>query len=261
MTKLKVLGLAGESRRFVFSNLDVLRAHLKVILPAMVLFEAIKIYGVVTEQVWLQLLAVTPSTFLYAFFALSWHRSSLRGASVDHAIDFSATTKEEWGFIGLFFAIAFVPMFIFGFGGLIIGVIGHYAGSSVLTALVVIGIILGIIFMFYMMRVSFMLPARSVGVKLKIREAVKISKGALWPFMGAGMIFGLCFTIAFLVYTAVTLGTIYMVTGTVHFEGMNKAIMELLFSIPIIIGTFLMISMNITALSKAYQWGAQNNPV
>lgn len=262
MSKPSVFTLAGESKNFVFSNLGVLKEHATILFPIVLVLELINSIGVGFHMQWMPLVTIIPSLVVYACFALSWHRVALVGVDVRPVNPFHLG-KADWGFVGIFFALMFLPFLIMFVGGFVLGFLAGLGGNpgKVIFGLAIIPLCIWIIII--TLRFSFFLPARSVGVKLSYAEAKRSSKGLLWPFFGSSLLFGLMYLIPLLIYgiiVAAILGTAAL-EGNANTMTPSMALVQFIITVPVLAANFILAALNITALSRAYQWGIKNNPI
>lgn len=261
MSKPGAFTLSKDAKDFVFSNLDVLRAHLKIVFPAMLLITVINQIGTATGHKWVEFVTLAPYLALYAAFALSWHRSSLMGPDKDHAVHPARVGREEWMFIGLFMVLTLIPGLIAASIGFIAGYASHALGKAAAIALIIFLITIAMALMIFVLRVYFILPARSVGVKLSVREALKASRGLAWPVFGASIILFIIFMLAVIIYQGTLMVVVGSIAGDVEIDKTNAGILQFFLSIPVLMATFLLTAGNVTVISRAYKWGMENNPV
>ena len=260
MSKLGAIALSGEAKNFVFSNIDALKSHLKIIFPMILLVEIINQIGYITNITMMPALTLVPALILYASFALGWHRASLRGVEHSPTINPLRLDREDFKFVGLFFGLTTIPVIAALLIGFFYGVVSR--GGGVMAAIGIVAVIVATVFLIRaMLQLSFLLPARSVGVGISFKEARQSSKGLLFPLIGASMIFGLLFTIILVVYSGVVGAVVTFVSGDVEPQGLGLGFVGFILSLPVYISTFVLTALNITALSRAYQWGMQNNQV
>lgn len=254
-----VAALAGSSIDFVFKNIRILFEQVKIIFPLLLLMEVIS--GAAEGQgfKWIPAVTLIPSIYLYACFALSWHRSSLAGPSAAHAVNPFSVPKEDMGFIGLFFAVTFLPLLA---GLLVGGLIGGAAvidNTAVMIAAVVIALPVSVYGFIQFIRYSFKLPARSLGVPLTFKEAKQASRGMVSKAFLAGVMVLSGGWIVFFIGALVMALTVGMITAGSEPGLVGEIFMTILFGAPILAGTMILTAINITILSKCYQWGIQNN--
>jgi len=261
MSKPTVFGLSGEAKNFVFANIPLFFNHIKVLFPLLLIVTIVKQAGKMensTPVAW-SMAAVT--LFIFACFALAWHRSSLTGPDKAHEVNPVTLKKDDWKFMGLFMLVTGA------FGVFVKGVMyvseivmpGYGEGMAFLGDIVSI-IVLGV-GMVVFLKVSFLLPAQSVGVPLPLSDARRASKGMIWPLIATNFIYGLLFIVTVTVYM-----TVAGMVATVGSEGTQMGTIEavavgFVLSIPIQLAALLLVALCITALSRAYQWGIQNNDI
>lgn len=253
------LSLAGAARRFVFSNLDALKTHLKIIFPAVLLLELVNKFGVSYGADWIQYVTLVPLVYLYACFALSWHRVSLMGPDGAACVDFLSPKKEDQGFIGFFIGVLFAPMLLGVVTGVAYGLAKNTGSQAAMGLVVLLMLPVSIYFLIQLLRFSFVLPARSMNVKLSWNEARRVSRGLIAKLIGAGILVGLAFLAAITLY-ALIVGLIVGVQTQGGEPGPAiSGIITFIFGIPVQAAAFILMAINITMLSKAYQYGMQNN--
>ena len=260
MSKLTVFGLSADTKNFVFSNLDVLKSHLKFIFPMTLLLLVLEQIGLLTGHEWVRHATIIPKIALYAAFALAWHRTSLMGPSSDHAVHPFHVTKDEWKFIGIFLAITLIPAVVMGGMSGAALMVSHTQSKGVAITVLLGMIVAMIVGSIFLLRLYFILPARSVGVHLTLRDAMKVSKGATWPAFGATIIFFMIFLLAATLYSSTVMAVIGM--GTEGGDGKDVSnfgvgFIQFLLSIPVLAAMFLLTALNVTTVSKAYRWGME----
>ncbi len=125
----------------------------------------------------------------------------------------------------------------------------------------IVSILLLAIGMVAFLKFSFMLPAQSVGVRLPLSDVKRASKGMIWPLIATNFIFGLLFIVTVTVYMTVA-GLIASVGGEGSSLGRIEAVaIGFFLSIPIQMAALFLVALCVTALSRAYQWGIQNNDI
>lgn len=262
-TKPGAFALSKYATLFVFSNKPLLIHHLRIVLPLMLLCD-------LAGRFLLAGGAEAPSTkmfvtygigaltlFLYACFVLGWHRASLQGQSPAHERNPFNLDRADWKFIALFIGVtvAFGAAMNLLNGGLehvlaTMGTAAQYAAS--------IGVLLAMtVFLYLFLRASFLFPAQSVGVRLSWADTKRAARGLYWPLIGANIIFGLIFTVAFAIYLFVA-GMITAV-AVKDMEGTAEILIHFFLSMPVTIAGMLVVACCVSALSHAYQWGIQNN--
>lgn len=261
-TKPGAFALSKQAARFVFSNTEMLAHHLRVVLPLILLCDLagsfLAVGGEATAISTLGAYALAGAgLFLYACFALGWHRASLQGPDKAHERNPFNLQPADWKFIGLFIGVTAalgVAMNAVDY------IVESYLQTAPLTvrlggglaALVVIGALL-----LFFIRASFLFPAQSVGVSLRWPDTKRAARGMYWPIIGSSIIFALVFTVAFTVYAFVA-GFIATVAAG-NATGVADIVIKFIMSAPVSAGWLVIVALCVTALSDAYQWGIQNN--
>lgn len=252
--------LSKEATHFVFSNVPLFFHHIKVLAPLMVLSGVIKQAGRIAHAEWVAYVMAVVTLVLYACFALAWHRSSLQEPDKAHERNPANLRAGDWGFVAIFVTVT--GLFGIGMQGLnhLAYKMDGYEDAIALTGLLAILLVMGI-FIYVFIRASFLFPARSVGVRLGLADVRRASKGMAWPVLGANIIFTLLFLVAFSVYSFVAgfIGTV--AAGNAKLEQTQAITISTILSVPIIIAVFFFVALCVSALSKAYQWGIQNNDI
>ncbi len=261
-SKPGVFALSKQASEFVFPNMKLFFQHAKIVLPLLLaidlggrflplLGETIAIagaYGLMVVMI-----------FLYACFALGWHRSSLNGADPSNERNPFNLSGDDWKFIGLFMAVTLVF-------GLAMEALTYFLehiiqpmGPSVqIAGSIGVMIVMGY-FLYLFIRASFLFPAKSVGYALSWKDTKTASKGMYWPIIGSSIIFWLIFIVAFVVYLFVA-GFITTIGAQDAEIGRTQGIlMEFVLGMPVAIAALIVVALSISALSRAYQWGIQNN--
>ncbi len=261
MSKPGVFTLSGEAKNFVFSNIPLFFNHIKIIFPLLLVVSIIKQAGLMMHANYIAYIMAAATLFVFACFALAWHRSSLNGPDRAHEVNPVTLKGDDWKFIGIFIGIS--GLFGVGiefFNHLANGVLPKYGqGIAVVGGCGIIIIMLVLTFLF--IRASFLFPARSVGVKLSWADAKRASKGLIWPLIGSNLIFMMIFVVALVVYIFIVGFILTVARGGTAPDGMQGFVVDFLLSIPILMSSLLLGALWITSLSRAYQWGIQNNPV
>jgi hypothetical protein len=258
-SKPGVFALSKQATDFVFSNVPLFFNHIKVVFPLLIFCAVLKQAGLLAEAKWVGYAVAAVTLFLYGCFALAWHRSSLIGPDNAHEENPLTLKGDDWNFIALFMGISGTfGLSMDGLGYLATVVLPKYGdGIAMLGGIVVLGVMGFVMLMF--IRASFLFPARSVGVKLTWKDARKASKGLIWPLIGTNIIFGLLFVVAFSVYAFVASFIAQIAAGGASLGRIEAIGTGLVLSIPILLAAFFLVALCITALSRAYQWGVQNN--
>ena len=258
-TKPGVFALSKQATDFVFANVPLFLNHIKIVFPLILFCAFLKQAGLIAQEKWVAY-SLTPVTlFLYACFALAWHRSSLSGPDKAHERNPLNLGRDDWGFITLFIGVSGAFGLSLGGLGYVVETILPQYGDGILVAGSLAALALIYVCMFLFIRASFLFPARSVGVRLSWKEAGRASKGMIWPLIGANIIFGLLFTVAFSVYTFVAGFIAAFAAGGQGFGRIEAIGIGLVLSAPILLGVLFVLALSVTTLSRAYQWGIQNN--
>ncbi len=254
MTIPGVIALTKESVGFVFGNIGTLVRHLRIIFPVLLFLMILEIVGTSNGMAFMPAVTLIPNFILMCLFVLSWHRVSLMGTGSDHSIDPFNLRQYDWGFIGIVLLLGLipaVPLFLVGFA------VGYANGTGAninpgFAGLLLIPIMIALFVV--LTKLYFVLPARSVGVKLTFREAWMISRGATWPVIGSMMLMGVGLMIAAFIFLFV-FGIIAGLFG----GGEMSTVSAFILMVPILVIQFLFGAIYITLLSRAYRWGAENN--
>lgn len=268
MTKLKTFDLSKETYHFMRENMDVFWQNMKVILPLVLVLHVIGSLAAYYNYASVVIICMLFVFFVNGLFVLSWHRISLLGPDNSLRYTKESIGKNEWLFIGLFLVVTMIgPMIVGGIAGSMAGGLSVMAKRDIVSQPVVItGVVVTLVLAIYMivwlLRASFILPARSVGVKLTWKEARRSSKGAVWPVIATGGLFTTLFMLVVMAYSVVT-GVIVGVTmrGDLDNESLSFAVMKMIVEAPAKFVELIILAFFVTCLSKAYQWGIANNPI
>ncbi len=260
--------LAAEARQFVRDNRKFFWDYLKPLLLPFIVMDAIASIGSVLSPGFA--IAGLVTAYMSACFVLAWHRAVLLGPKSSHAVNPFNLKKGEGGFILIFFLVAVTPAIVMGCG--LIPLLGAAAMKNIV--LTVAAALVTVVVFFYAiilgMSFAFLLPARSVDVKLSFREARKIAKGLLWNLfwtgirvsVGPAFLIGIWYGIMAAVVTHVPGMSVMRTdfTGRDHEElTLNGAtVLYLVGGLPLIYFHFMIVARNVTVLSKLYQWSVQN---
>jgi hypothetical protein len=257
MDKPGPISLAKQSASFVFGNMDMLLRHLRYLFPLLALLSFAEAFCAQQEIKWVPFALLIPNFVFLSLFVLSWHRASLRGTDEDHSINPFDVSQYDFRFIGVMLVLALIPVaagFVFGLSVGISSKVVHLSEQTGKALFLLVGVPVILFLAIALVKMYFVLPARSVGVKLGFGEARKISKGMVWPVIGANILFSLGTALAVVLCGGVLGFVLYAVTGQ-EANWISKYIVSL-------VGLFLglvYIAVNVTALSRAYRWGAENN--
>lgn len=258
--KPRVMDLVRDSKNFVWDQQDYLIAYLKPILPAMIACDVLAQVG--GQHVFAPLALLGLSTFYFlACFILACHRAVLTGASFDHTVHPFALKPGEGRFILLFFALTLLPGIGIFLGVFPIGLISGIVGGAVSVVLIIITVFLAMYFMIYCLRLFFMLPARSVNVKLSFKEATQISKGLLMKWMGAGFVLSLILGVPFIIFVFVMSVAVVMLFGAPDENITSALAVYITVGLPNLALTLLAAALNVVILSRLYQWAVEHQGV
>ncbi|HTK84222.1 MAG TPA: hypothetical protein VL625_03975 [Patescibacteria group bacterium] len=260
--------LAADARQFVRDNKKFFWDYLKPLLLPFIVMDAIAHVGATISPAFT--IASLVTAYISACFVLAWHRAVLLGPQSNHAVNPFLLKKGEGGFILIFFLVAITPAAVMMCG--LLPVIGAaLTKNMVLTVVASLVTIVAFVYAIILgMSFAFVLPARSVGVKLSFREARKIARGLIWKLFWTGIrvSFGPAFLIGlwYGIMAVVVISMPGMSVMKTDFAGKNQeeltmpgaAILYLVGGLPLIYFHFMIVARNITVLSKLYQWSVQN---
>jgi hypothetical protein len=258
MSKPTSFGLTRAAMDTMSAHRASLKRLIFFIVPALVALDgilfALQGMGVTEKQAMLFML---PKFFLYAVFALRWHRVCLSGEEVVNPYaDLVSSKKFILYSLGLSFALT-----------ILLGILGSasYVLAAQKNAFAVLGafgiLVLMAVAIVAFIRVSFLLPAQSVGVSLSVKEAWASSRGLVKPLLGANIIFFLLFSIVMMVYMMVVGIVVYIGSSGKEPDDGQMAAISVFLSIPAHIAGLAVAAACVGVLSKAYQWGMGNNSV
>jgi hypothetical protein len=260
--------LAADARQFVRDNKKFFWDYLKPLLLPFIVMDAITSIGPTLSPAFG--IAALVTAYISACFVLAWHRAVLIGPKSSHAVNPFILKQGEGGFIFLFFLVALIPVAV-TMCGMIPLVCAAAIKNMMLTVVASLLLIVALVYALILgLSFTFVLPARSVGVKLSFREARKIAKGLLWKLFWTGVrvsfvpafLMGLWYGIAAALVSTVPGMSVMKTdfTGKEHEElTFNGAtIVYLVAGLPLIYVNFIIVARNVTVLSKLYQWSVQN---
>jgi hypothetical protein len=259
MNKPGAWSLAKQSISFVFDNMNVFLHHVRYLFPLMALLSFIEALAAQQEMKWVAFALLIPNFIFLSLLALSWHRVSLRGTNEDHSINPFNGSQYDFKFIGIMLGLALIPVAAGFVSGVTVGILSKVIDISDDTGkalFLLVGLPVILFLAIALVKMYFVLPARSVGVKLSFDEARKISKGMVWPVIGANILFSIGMALVIMVCGGVLGFVLYAVTGQ-EANWISKYVLSL---VGLFLGLFY-IALNVTSLSRAYRWGAENNPV
>lgn len=260
MSKPGAMSLSADSARYVYAQRGFFYNAMKLYLPVSVILFLMKIYFHEQQMFYAELALIVPVVLLYALYALAWHRHCLMDEDTGSELSL-VPKRKDFEFLMLFLiVIAFFTMATKSVGLMLEQALlfkGTMAGM-----MFAIGSPLFMFCAFYMfLKVSFALPAQSVGVSLSWKEILSSSKGMVWPLFGANLIFAMIVFILVLTYLMM-LGLIAgMTIGQEKMEPLSFFFISALSYTPLSAFILFMTAMSVTSLSRAYRWGIENNQV
>lgn len=197
------------------------------------------------------------TAYFSACLALAWHRAVLQGPSSGQIVNPFELKSEDKPFLLVFFALIIVPMVGFTVLGVIVAALSAVSpalgigGAIVLIAVFIWAVI-------ELMRVSFMLPAKSVGAETSIERARETSKGLLYPLFLSGLVIGILYAVPVLIYTFSALGLVNLFFG---WMGSNFIlyVLQYVALVPEVLASTALSVIGVTILSRLYQWGVEHN--
>ncbi len=253
--------LAKESAQFVFTSMGILFHQIKILFPAMLVLSLIDILCDVYAIQYVPFATALISVYLYACLALTWHRYSLSGNIPSSPINPLSISREDFKFIRLFFLLAIIPVLMGVALGAIAGGGQAVAGQAglVMAFLIIIPVFIYAFIQF--LRYSFKLPAKSLGVDLSFADAKRASRGMISRILLAGFFIGVAAAMVLLVYAIISGISVGFASGGEEPGDIAKVIMGVVLGAPVLLIFVVLTAINITILSKAYQWGIQNNVI
>lgn len=257
-SKPGILELVGSSWDYFIENKEIYWSHIKPLLPFII---ALEIGGQIIGKMGMDGAALVFSLFLiyfYACYALACHKTSLMGPSTDNTTNPFSIKPEDKRFFKFFYLMFFIPLcvgFVIGAGGAAMAKSG--SGGLVMLAAVV-AVVAFIYMMIELMRISFILPASSVGMKINIKEARQVSKGLLWKLVGSTGLLSIIAVVIIMLYTMIVGLTVAIILAGVG-QGPVQYFFEAIFALPILLFNIVLTGMFVNILSRLYQWGMQHN--
>jgi len=257
--------LRQDSWDFVFNNLDSLKTHARYLFPV---FLVLGVVDTVIEHYkieWAMVATILISIYFTGFFALSWHRFSLIGESENKVINPFELQPEDLSFIKLFFVLSAAPtaLVFFIFGGVAGSVYVFEENPHYILLAVIIGMVLLIGITWLFLRLAFLLPAKSMRLNIPLNETKVIARGLRLKILWVMTLFTLVSGVVLMIY-AITIGLVLIsILGLLGMSSeepsLSADLLGFILSVPIYIVVIVYAALNITVLSRAYQWGMQNN--
>lgn len=252
----EVLTLVRDAKEFVSSNRGWVFEYLKPLLPYLLICGFTSAVAPVYSPLFQA--ANVGVVCLMACFALSWHKAVLSGLSLDHKVNLYSWGKtKDKEFFSAFFLVAITPLLFGALGGVFLGAAMYYKTPWI----VIFGVSLFFGFVFWgilkSLSLSFMLPARAVGVKISGKAAEKISKGLIGKFFWACFCLSLgpiLFFFLFVIAVIVVVGLVLGMKDNPHVD----VLLPLLLVLPALYLKVILVARYVTVLSFLYQWSVQN---
>lgn len=257
--KPTAFSLSASAVREVFADKPLFWASMKYALPMTILATMLGLAGKTFGYAWAEYAVMPLVLYAYACYALTWHRHSLRGADGANIVSPVRAWRENLRFIIYYFLVmTALPVLLAVVAGLVVSFVASVVGK---IPAIILGAVLFVGATYLFMRIWFVLPAQSVGVRLPVKDVKRASRGLLLPLFGANFILALLFIIAALVYMTAVGAALGIATGGNDIEKTNILIISLITILPVQLGVYTMMAFVTVALSRAYQWGAQNNAI
>ena len=253
--------LSVEAARDVFADKRMLIESMKILFPLVVILNIAMQSAVAVDYAWAAYILIPFNLFIYGCFALSWHRYALRGFAVENTVNPLRIRKGDGAFMFSFAAImGGYSLVLFGMQNLMAFVVPNYAPeyeTPIYAAMAVLILATMPIFI----RILFLLPAKSIGMKTDFKDASRAARGMVWPVIGANLIFCLIFFVFIVVYMFSIGAALNIAIGTAEISVAAAVTVSVLGALPLQVAVFILFALYTVTISKAYQWGVQNNPV
>lgn len=258
-SKPGVFKLSGEAKDFVFGNWPLLKDSLKIVFPLVLLINGLNLVGLETAHGWISYILILPSLYVYACYALTWHRNCLVGIDKANVVNPLYVHKSDWKFIGVFTLVTgLFSIYIFGVTYGLEFFVNKYGMDS--YKYFGVGAIAAILIgMYTMIRISFLLPAQSVSVTLGFADIVRASRGMVWSIIGTIFIYVLLLFICAQIYTGILRIFVEVAAHGSEMSDIQGMIASFAGMIPIQLGVMLLVALYTVAISRAYKWGMENN--
>lgn len=253
--------LSVEATRDVFADKRLLAESMKVVLPLAVLLNIVMQTAGAMEYAWAGFVVIPFSLFIYGCFALSWHRYALRGFTAENTVNPLRVRKGDGAFLLSFTIImAGYSLAVFGLQMLSAFIVLNYMADYE-TPIYIAGALFILATMPFFIRILFLLPAKSIGMKTGFKEARRAARGMVWPVIGAILIFCLLFFVFIVVYMFSIGAALNIAIGTAEISVAAAVTVSVLGALPLQIAVFIIFALYTVTISKAYQWGIQNNAI
>ena len=261
-----MFGLAGDAKNFVFSKGSYLGRTLVVFFPMVVAVAALAATAKNLGWPYAAYIPMLPYLLVYGCYVLSWHRTSLISDGEPHIVTPFRLAKSDLVFLGFFITMCLLlTTSIF-----LIDLAATYAAQELKITMddprrhwVALSTFAACLLPLYLfVRASFVLPAQSVGHTLKFREVMTASRGMVWRLIGAIFTFMILLALIMMIYSSVALEIVGVaVSESRGLSMVQEIVISLMISAPIQILILVTMALMTTALSKAYRWGIENNPL
>ena len=258
MSKENIFKLTAHAGEFVFQNKSAFKERLVILFPLFLVMALINHVATFYHEDRIVYLTGLPFLYIISCFSLAWHRVSLRG--VDEPVRNPFVWEKGDG--------KFHAMFI----GIMLLVLGFSSASEQATlylekspnqVLVVIGSMASLIVLcavlYYSVRLMFFLPAKSVGVTLSYEDIKRASKGSMLRFVFSTLLTSVTFILVMSIYLLIVTVVLQASGASGEQTSLSSAFIAFFLSIPLYLSAFFYWAVNVTILSRLYNWGMQNN--
>lgn len=253
--------LSVEATRDVFADKRMLVESMKIAFPLVVLLNIVNQTAGAMEHAWVSFLVIPFNLFVYGCFALSWHRYSLRGLAPENTVNPLRIRKGDGAFLFSFAVImGGYSLAIFCLQIALRFIVPNYMEGYETPAYIAAALLI-LVTMPLFIRILFLLPAKSIGMKTGLKQAAHASRGMVWPVIGANLIFCLIFFVFIVVYMFSIGAALNIAIGTSEISITASVFFSVLGALPLQIAVFILFALYTVTISKAYQWGVQNNAI
>jgi hypothetical protein len=257
--------LARKARVFVRENRNWMIEYIKPMILYILACNLIVAFGEPYSSIF-NLIRIVP-VYLFACFAMSWHRAVLLGVKHEHKINPLKPNKEDISFFMIFFVVTLAPFFL----SLIVlwALSGDWFGRVGITKensyLIFVYIACYILVTAKVLPLSFVLPARSVGSNMSRRETLAVSKGLVFRLISTSFratvlpIIGAFF--AYVVVSFICVSIYGLFVEIIGIKDTSETVGKVLLAVFSPIAETWLVALNVTILSYLYQWAVQNRPM
>lgn len=264
-SKPNAFRLSADSYSYVLANRHFLGKTVLYNLPLMLAVAVFSQLAMMNGIPYVGIAATILMAVIISSFILSWHRVNLAGEGEARATNIFMNRGPEWVFIAVFVGLS-LALKIYGVGVDVAarlyvdsqgGQISPMAGK-IIFAIMFVAYLLGA---YAFIRLLFIMPALSVGVKMTLLQAWKVAKGMIWPIFWSGVIFVIMLSIFFAAYTLIFTSVIeYAIGADTVLNTWQAVLTNIIFSAPLHAAVLVVFSLITTAVSKAYRWNMENIP-